>query len=75
MKASNKLALYGSLAAAGLLWLIRKHKNAQDGIGKVERVKRRIYKEVSLAQDAGVDFQKKFADLSGSERDALIRLG
>lgn len=75
MKASNKLALYRSLAAAGLLWLIRKHKNAQDGIGKVERVKRRIYKEVSLAQDAGVDFQKKFADLSGSERDALIRLG
>lgn len=75
MKASNKLALYGSLAAAGLLWLIRKHKNAQDGIGKVERVKRRIYKEVSLAQNAGVDFSKKFADLSGSERDALIRLG
>lgn len=49
-----------------------KRKKEESGIGAL---KRRIYKEVSLAQDAGVDFQKKFADLSGSERDALIRLG
>ena len=64
-------AYFVSVLIAGAI----KRKKGEDGIGKVERVKRRIYKEVSLAQDAGVDFSKKFADLSGSERDALIRLG
>lgn len=45
------------------------------GIGKVERIKRRIYKEVSLAQDAGVDFSKKYAELTGAELDALQNVG
>lgn len=60
------------LIGAGALWLLgRKDK----GIGKVERIKRRIYKEVSLAQDAGVDFSRKFQDLTGDMRDAIIEVG
>ena len=50
-------------------------RKSVSGIGKVERIKRRIYKEVSMAQDAGVDFSKKFDELTGDERDALIRVG
>lgn len=34
------------------------------GIGKVERVKRRIYKEVSVAQKAGIDFERKITEYS-----------
>ena len=45
------------------------------GIGKVERIKRRIYKEVSLAQDAGVDFSRKYDDLTPDMIDALNTLG
>lgn len=33
-----------------------------DGIGKVERVKRRIYKEVAVAQKAGIDFERKITE-------------
>lgn len=71
MKNNGKILLaFGALAA----WaLIRKHKTA--AVGKVERVKRRIYKEVSLAQEAGVDFSKKYADLATFEREALERVG
>lgn len=45
------------------------------GIGKVERIKRRIYKEVSLAQDAGVDFSRKYDELTPDMIDALNTLG
>lgn len=45
------------------------------GIGKVERIKRRIYKEVSLAQDAGVDFSRKYDELTPDMKDALNMLG
>ena len=55
------------------MWLLRrKHTQA---VGKVERVKRRIYKEVSMAQQAGVDFSKKFPELTTQERQALERVG
>lgn len=61
------------LIGAGALWLLRrKHTQA---VGKVERVKRRIYKEVSMAQQAGVDFSKKFPELTTQERQALERVG
>ena len=50
-------------------------RQGTNGIGKVERIKRRIYKEVSMAQDAGVDFSKKYAELTGAELDALQRVG
>ena len=61
------------LIGAGALYLLRK-KHAQ-AIGKVERIKRRIYKEVSLAQQEGVDFSKKFPELTTQERSALERVG
>ena len=64
--------------AAGLYFvgtfIYSKIKGAS-GIGKVERIKRRIYKEVSLAQEAGVDFTKKYAELSNAELDALEHIG
>ena len=52
----------------------RKHEST-NGVGKVERIKRRVYKEVSLAQQAGVDFSKKFAELTNDEIDALEHIG
>ena len=61
------------LIGAGALWLLRRKRIS--GIGKVERVKRRIYKEVSMAQQAGVDFSKKFPELTTQERQALERVG
>ena len=45
------------------------------GIGKVERIKRRIYKEVSMAQHAGVDFSKKYDQLTAEEKAALENVG
>lgn len=55
------------------MYFLRRKRIA--GIGKVERVKRRIYKEVSMAQQAGVDFSKKFPELTTQERQALERVG
>ena len=46
-----------------------------EGVGAIKRIKRRIYKEVSLAQDAGVDFSKKYAELTNAEIEALERVG
>ncbi len=45
------------------------------GIGALPRVKRRIYKEVSLAQSAGVDFSKKFDELTEDEIVTLETVG
>lgn len=45
------------------------------GIGAIKRIKRRIYKEVSMAQDAGVDFSKKYEELTRAEIDALEHIG
>ena len=60
------------LIGAGALWLISRKQKA---IGKVERIKRRIYKEVSMAQGEGVDFSKKFDELTAAEIDALQAVG
>lgn len=54
---------------------IKRRREGTNGIGKVERIKRRVYKEVSLAQGRGVDFSKKFADLTKAEKDALKHIG
>ena len=48
-----------------------KRKNATSGIGAA---KRRIYKEISLAQQAGVDFAKKYDELTDDEILALQRV-
>ena len=60
------------LIGAGALWLIsRKHKSVS-GIGAAR--KRRIYKELSLAQQAGVDFTKPYEDLTDEEIESLQRV-
>lgn len=50
-------------------------KRGVSGIGKVERVKRRIYKEIAAAQKLGVDFDLKYADLSNSQLNSLEQVG
>ena len=61
---------------AGLILLYaRDRAKVSAGIGKVERIKRRIYKEVSLAQSSGVDFSKKYNELTPDEKQALERIG
>lgn len=73
MKANTKSLLF-ALGAAAAVWLIRKASGVA-GVGKVERIKRRIYKEVSLAQKAGVDFSKKFDELDEHDIVALETVG
>lgn len=62
------MAYFATIFIAGMI----KRKR---GIGKVERIKRRIYKEVSLAQDAGIDFTKKVDELNNHDRELLDELG
>lgn len=45
------------------------------GIGAVQRVKRRIYKEIAAAQGKGVNFDKKYQDTTPQEVDALFEVG
>ena len=59
------------LIGAGALWLINRKRNGVSGIGAA---KRRIYKELSLAQQAGVDFTKPYDELSRDEIKALQRV-
>lgn len=60
------------LLGAGLfLALGRKNRRAE----QIGRIKRRIYKEVSLAQSAGVDFSKNFDDLTDDEIVVLESVG
>ena len=68
MKTKTTL-LFGGLALGAYLLL---HKYNNKGIGAV---KRRIYKEISLAQDAGIDFAKTFADMTEDEINKLEELG
>ena len=70
MKTNSKIALLAAGAGAALLWLMRKQK-ATSGIGAA---KRRIFKELSLAQKAGVDFTKKYDELDEREIKALEKV-
>lgn len=45
------------------------------GIGKVERVKRRIYKEIAIAQQKGIDLNIKYIDMPSPMRNALREVG
>lgn len=64
------------LLTIGLIGLaLCKKKRSVSGIGKVERVKRRIYKEIAAAQKLGVDFDLKYADLSNSQLNSLEEVG
>ena len=73
MKTTTKSLLF-AIGAAVAVWAIRKASGIA-GVGKVERIKRRIYKEVSLAQKAGVDFSKKFDELDEHDIVALETVG
>lgn len=59
------------LIGAGAWWLLHRKRNGVSGIGAA---KRRIYKELSLAQQAGVDFSKPYDELSADEIEALERV-
>lgn len=64
------------LLTIGLIGLaLYTKKRGVSGIGKVERVKRRIYKEIAAAQKLGVDFDLKYADLSNSQLNSLEEVG
>lgn len=71
---TNDLKTLGLVALGAAVIILRRIRNVS-GVGKAERIKRRIYKEVSLAQQAGVDFSKKYPELSTEELDALRELG
>lgn len=60
------------LIGAGALWLISRKHNSVSGIGAAR--KRRIYKELSLAQQAGVDFTKPYDELTEDEIESLQRV-
>lgn len=60
------------LIGAGAWLLLRKH--AERGTQGVGAAKRRIFKELSLAQQLGVDFEKKYDELSEEEIEALQRV-
>lgn len=67
--------MIGFLTIAGIAFLALRKKRGVSGIGKVERVKRRIYKEIAAAQKLGVDFDLKYADLSNSQLNSLEEVG
>lgn len=79
MKTNTKISLINIACAFGLgalVWYTKKKCDEPvSGIGAAERIKRRIYKEVSLAQSAGVDFSKRYADLTKAEKKALENVG
>lgn len=77
-KQINKIIDYGIMVAGAYFVgsaIAGAIKRKKEGVGKVERIKRRIYKEVSLAQDAGVDFSKKYSELTADEKKALEHVG
>ena len=77
-KQINKIIDYGIMVAGAYFVgsaIAGAIKRKKEGVGKVEHIKRRIYKEVSLAQDAGVDFSKKYAELTADEKKALEHVG
>ena len=63
------------LLTIGLIGLALCKKRSVSGIGAVQRVKRRIYKEIEAAQQSGVDFDKKWIEISPKERDVLFDVG
>ena len=58
------------LIGTGVLWLLN-HSKRISGIGAT---KRRIFKELSLAQQAGVDFTKHYEELEPDEIKALQKV-
>ena len=63
------------LLGAVAVYLLAHKNNSISGIGAAERIKRRIYKEISLAQQAGIDFNKDYSEFSDEEIATLEELG
>ena len=68
MKRVTKTLLGALAVGIAAFVLARKNTKGTSGIGAA---KRRIYKEISLAQKAGVDFSKKYDELTAEEIEAL----
>lgn len=69
-KQINKILGFSALLLGALIVSKRKTKGAS-GIGAA---KRRVFKELSLAQKAGVDFTKRYDELTPSEIKALQKV-
>lgn len=67
------LAYFVGSAIAGAVK--RRKEQSMNGIGAVERIKRRIFKEISLAQDAGIDLNKDYSQFTDEEIATLEELG
>lgn len=69
--------MIGLITIAGIVGVIAlcKRKEAVSGIGAVQIVKRRIYKEIAAAQKLGVDFDLKYQDLMNSQLNSLEEVG
>lgn len=63
------------LLTIGLIGLALCKKRGVAGVGKVERVKRRIYKEIAAAQKLGVNFDLKYNELMNSDLKLLEQVG
>lgn len=63
------------LLTIGLIGLALCKKRSVSGIGAVQRVKRRIYKEIAAAQKLGVDFDLKYPELTNSQINSLEEVG
>lgn len=76
-KQINKIIDYGVILAgayfvgSAIAGAIKRKKEGTNGIGAA---KRRVFKELSLAQKAGVDFSKKYDELTAAEIKALQKV-
>lgn len=70
MKQHTKI-LIGTIIGTAAVLMLKKHL----GVKGVGAAKRRVFKELSMAQKAGVDFTKKFEELTEKEIKALERVG
>ena len=68
------LAYFIGTAIAGAVKR-RKEQQGASGVGAAERIKRRIFKEISLAQDAGIDLNKDYSQFTDEEVATLEELG
>ena len=81
----NSSAVSNWIAGAGIVYFIgaaiagavkrRKAEKGTGGVGAAERIKRRIFKEISLAQDAGIDLNKDYSQFTDEEVATLEELG
>ena len=81
----NSSAVINWIAGVGIVYIIgaaivgaikrRKAEKGTGSVGATERIKRRIFKEISLAQNAGIDFNKDYSQFTDEEIVTLEELG